>query len=159
MLFRSEVLRKAVEYGMDPLLAIKSATLNNAREMKLDNLGAIAPGYIADLLICPSLKDFKPTLVMFEGDVVAKDGKLVKPIDDVKFEIETRNSVKVKELTLEKLTFKAPIQAGKVDVTVMSYENYGLSSTNAVIEQLPVKNGILDISHDPDLKLDRKSVV
>ena len=148
----NEVLRQAVKHGLDPLIAIKSATLNNAREMRLENLGAIAPGYVADLLLVPDLIDFKPSLVVFEGKVVAKDGVLVEPIADVAFEIEQRNSVNVVHLSLDQFIFKAPIQDGKVDVTVMTYEDYGLSSTHAVVEKIPVKNGILDLSFDPDLK-------
>lgn len=148
----NEVVQQAIAHGMDPLVAIKSATLNNAREMRLDNLGAIAPGYVADMLLCPDLTELKPSLVVFEGNVVAKDGQLVEPIDDVLFEIETRNSVNVPDLSLEQFVFKAPVQSGSVKVNVMTYEDYGLSSTHAIVEEIPVVDGVLDISFDPDLK-------
>lgn len=148
----NEVVRQAVKYGLDPLVAIKSATLNNAREMRVENLGAIAPGYVADMLLCPNLKDFEPTLVMFEGKVVAENGLLTQPIEDISFALETRNSVCVKNLALDTFIFKTPIQNGEIDVTVMTYDDYGLSNTNAVIEKIPVKNGVLDLSFDKDLK-------
>ncbi|MEG1805185.1 MAG: adenine deaminase C-terminal domain-containing protein [Clostridia bacterium] len=146
------VVRKAIEYGMDEVTAIKSATYNTAREIKIDNLGAIAPGYVADMQIVSSLKKLEPSLVMFEGNVVSKNGKLTHEIEDKEFELEKRNSVNIKDLTIDKLIFKAPIQNGKIKVNVMTYADLELSITNAVVEELNVVDGKLDISNDKNLK-------
>ena len=148
----NEVVRAAIRAGMDPILAIKAATINTAREARLDRLGAIAPGYVADFLIVDNLEELCPLAVYFEGNLVAENGRLISPITEITFPIEQENSVHLPPLNMESMTFYAPISSGTIPVTVMTYQDYGLSSTDAVIEDLPVKNGILDLSHDPDLK-------
>ena len=147
----NDCVRQAIRHGMDPVTAIKSATYNTAREIKLENIGAIAPGYVADMLLIESLEEIVPSVVIFEGEIVSQNGKLVKEIEVMPYEIETRNSVKITDLTLDKLTIKAPIQNGKIKVNVMTYENLDLSSTYCNVEELDVVNGVIDISNDSDL--------
>ena len=148
----NEVVRAAIRAGMDPILAIKAATINTAREIRLDRLGAIAPGYVADFLMVESLQELSPQAVYYEGNLVAENGKLLALIPAKDFSIEQENSVHLPELTRESMTFYTPIESGTIPVTVMTYHDYGLSSTDAVVEYLPVKDGILDLSQDPDLK-------
>jgi adenine deaminase len=63
------LIRKAVEYGADPITAIRMATINAAQYFGLTGMGAAAPGYKADLVI---LKDLKSLTV----EAVYKNGKL-----------------------------------------------------------------------------------
>ena len=123
------VVNAAIKYGMDPITAIKSATLNTAREINVTDLGAIAPGYVADMLLVEDLSNIHPTHVFFKGKLVAQDGKLLQPIEDKEYEIETRNSVQLKELSLEDFHVDTPVENGKVKVNVMVYPNLELSST------------------------------
>ncbi len=148
----NDVVRIAIRHGMNEIDAIKSCTLNTAREIKAENLGALAPGYIADMLIVKDLKDLTPTAVFYEGKLVAENGKLLVDIEEKKYDLEMRNSVHIKELCAEDFRIKAPIQNGTVKVNLMQYENELFSSTDAVCEEIPVKDGYLDISGDSDLK-------
>lgn len=148
----NDVVRAAIRYGMEPVAAIKSATLNNAREAGIENLGAVAPGYAADLQIVESLTELKPSKVFYGGKLVAENGKLLADIEEKSYPLESRNSVHVKELTEEDFVLKAPVQEGTVKVNVMTYYDLNLSSTEAVCEELPVKDGKLDLSGDKDLK-------
>jgi adenine deaminase len=68
-------LRIAVEEGMDPIAAIGMATLNAAECYGLNHLGAVAPGYQADMVVFDNLKDFKASMVFRRGKVVAVEGK------------------------------------------------------------------------------------
>ena len=61
----NDVVRAAIRYGMEPVAAIKSATLNSAREAGLQNLGAIAPGYAADMLLVDDLRELTPSHVFY----------------------------------------------------------------------------------------------
>lgn len=70
-------LRLAVEYGVDPLLAVTMATLNGAECFRLYDKGAIAPGKDADLLIVNDLIEFAPRHVFSMGQEVARDGKML----------------------------------------------------------------------------------
>ncbi|MGN6814027.1 MAG: adenine deaminase [Thermomicrobiales bacterium] len=69
------ILRLAVARGLDPLRALRLVTINPARFWRLDGLGAVAPGYFADLVVLDDLRDFRVTLTMHRGRVVARDGE------------------------------------------------------------------------------------
>ena len=147
----NDVVKEAIRCGMDPIDAIKSATLNIAREIKMDNLGALAPGYVADIVLLPDLEEIRPTAVFYEGAHVVEDHRLLVDITDKSYELESRNSIKFKELTVDDFKIKAPIQNGKVKVNVMTFFDHNLSTTDVLVEELEVVDGYLVLS-DPDLK-------
>lgn len=88
-------LKIAVENGLDPISAVTMGTLNAAECYGLKGYGAIAPGYIADIVIMDDLKDFKASLVMYKGKVVAKDGKALFEATP-KFDKNVLGTVKLK---------------------------------------------------------------
>ena len=69
------ILRLAVARGLDPLIAIRLVTINPARFWRLDGLGAVAPGFFADLVALDDLRDFRVARVFHRGRVVAEYGK------------------------------------------------------------------------------------
>ncbi len=71
------IVRKAIKKGIDPVIAIKMATINTARHYGLRSMGAISPGYKADMVITDSLEDFYPKMVMKDAKIVAKEGRLI----------------------------------------------------------------------------------
>ena len=147
----NDVIKEAIKCGMNPIDAIKSATLNTAREIKMDNLGALAPGYVADIVLLPDLAKMRPTAVFFEGKHVVEDHRLKVEIKDRNFNLEYKNSINFKELTVEDLMIKAPIANGKIKVNIMTFFYHTLSTTDAVVEELDVVNFRLQLN-DPDLK-------
>ena len=100
------MVRRVVEAGVDPIKAVQVASLNTAEYFGLKDLGAIAPGYKADLLILPDLKSFKPDVVLKDGHVVAQGGKLAVEIADSDA-ISTRNSVNVRWITMDDFKIQA----------------------------------------------------
>ena len=74
------IIRKAVKAGKNPLNAIKMATLNAATYFGLKNRGAIAPGYIADIIVLSDLDDFTVEKVFKNGCLTVDGGKLVREI-------------------------------------------------------------------------------
>ena len=144
----NDVVRAAISYGMDPVTAIKSATYNTAREIHIENLGAIAPGYVADMLLVDSLEELKPAKVFFSGQLVAENGQLVAEIEDRSYPLEQKNTMFVKDLTVEDFKIKAPIQEGTVKVNAMEYKDLLLSSTLHTVLELPVKDGCVQLTDD-----------
>lgn len=71
------LVRKAVGKGMDPIRAIQMASLNTARYFGLKGLGALAPGYIADILVLEDLTQFQVDRVYQAGRLVAQQGKAI----------------------------------------------------------------------------------
>jgi adenine deaminase len=70
-----QLLRLAIENGLDPVTAIQMATLNIAEAYGLSERGAIAPGRRADLVVCPDLGDIRADEVWAGGTLVARDGR------------------------------------------------------------------------------------
>lgn len=72
-----EVLRRAVGAGVAPLDAIRAVTLNVAARFRLPRVGALAPGYAADVVAVDDLADFRVRAVLKAGKLVAREGELV----------------------------------------------------------------------------------
>lgn len=146
----NDVVRAAIKCGMDPVTAIKSATLNTAREIHIENLGAIAPGYAADMILVDSLEKLKPEYVLCNGKIVAESGKLKVDIAADSYLLESKNSMFVKDLSIEDFQIKLPITQGSLKVNVMSYDN--LQNAKTVLEEIEIKveNGKFIL--DDDLK-------
>ena len=68
------VVRKAIRLGLEPVRAIQMATINTARYFKLNRLGAIAPGYFANIIITPDLKTLPIEEVYYHGRLVSQGG-------------------------------------------------------------------------------------
>lgn len=91
-------VRLAIAEGLDPVTAIRMATINPAKHFGIPNVGAVAPGYKADLLIVDDLTEFRVEQVFKKGRLVAKDGTALfetEPINDSSM----RRSVKISPLS------------------------------------------------------------
>jgi adenine deaminase len=75
-----EMLKKAIEYGIEPIKAIKMVTMNPANHYNL-NTGNIVPGKAADLILIDSIDDLNVEEVIINGKLAAKNGK---PLFDVR---------------------------------------------------------------------------
>jgi adenine deaminase len=73
------MIRMAVEDGLDPVVAVQMATINCAEAYRIDDrIGLIAPGRIADILIVDDLEEFSVHQVIANGELVAQDGGLTR---------------------------------------------------------------------------------
>jgi adenine deaminase len=72
-------VRRAIALGMSPVDAVRAATLVPARRLRRYDLGVVAPGRTADLLVLRDLQAFEIHLTLASGVVVAQDGAMVKP--------------------------------------------------------------------------------
>jgi adenine deaminase len=73
-------VRKAIAKGLDPVTAIQMATLNPAEYFRLDQVGAVAPGRLANLLVVSNLEALTIDAVFVAGREVAVDGRLVEDL-------------------------------------------------------------------------------
>ena len=70
------IVRRAIQAGVDPIIAVKVASHHAARYFLLNNKGAIAPGYLADFVVVDSLEHFEVEQVFKRGKLCFKDGEV-----------------------------------------------------------------------------------
>ncbi|MCD7879413.1 MAG: adenine deaminase [Candidatus Gastranaerophilales bacterium] len=139
------MVQKAVNAGMDPIKAIQTACINTAEYFGLKNLGAIAPGYKADLLILNNLQDFIPETVIKNGQIIAKNGKLL--IEPEKKVLSTqRGTVNIRWLEQDDLKIKAESNTVKA-IEVFS----GQLVTKCTPSKVIVKDGFALSNPDEDV--------
>lgn len=105
-------VRRAIETGLDPVKAIQMVTLNPAEHFRLDaHVGAIAPGRCADLVLLPGIRTVRPSLVMSDGRIVARDGELAPSPRTPDFPAAMRASVRFAR-TARADDFHVPLRSG-----------------------------------------------
>jgi adenine deaminase len=78
-------VRKAISLGLDPATALAMGSLHVAEHYRLPDLGAIAPGRQADLIVFDELENIRPASVYWRGEHIAQDGEMLKgQLDDAK---------------------------------------------------------------------------
>ena len=108
------IIRQAVKEGKSPLAAIRMATLQTAEYFGIGNVGAVAPGYRADLLVLDQLDTVQVCDVYCEGRLAVSGGKMLDfKIPDVRSDIKkmVRNSFYMEELTEDDFYIDVPADA------------------------------------------------
>jgi len=133
------VVRRAVEAGIDPLVAIQMATVNGAEYFGLrHDLGSIAPGRLADIVLVEDLRDFRPHRVLADGQEVGKlpryeypreayeSVRLARPLTEADLRVEAAGEsariraigVATGSVTTEHLEVELPVVDGAVQASV-----------------------------------------
>ena len=108
------MVRQAIKWGMDPILAIQMATLNAAEYFRLDELGAIAPCYRADIITFDHLGRFQIKKVFKDGVLVADNGKMVSPPIRKKESLKVKGSLRIKPLKKDTFLLRSDQPLAKV---------------------------------------------
>ncbi|MGL6107340.1 adenine deaminase [Romboutsia sp.] len=98
-------VRLAIKNGLDPITAIQIATINSSNCYNLKNVGAIALGYKADLLIIDNLKDFNIEEVYKDGELVGKNKEALFKTKEL-YMPNVLETVKIGEIKKEDLSIK-----------------------------------------------------
>ena len=96
------VVRKAIRLGLDPVRAIQLVTINPAQYFRLNALGAVAPGYLANLIVLRDLSRLQIDLVFYRGQMVAEGGKPLFSLPQATGRRLT-NTVNIKPFNIEAL--------------------------------------------------------
>lgn len=150
------MVRRAIELGLDPIEAIRLASYNTAQYFHLFDRGAIAPGFVADLVVLDDLQTFQVESVYREGVLVARDGKLVVDVpsaavmgveaDVTVQDVEVMGTVRIGEITEKQLRI-----AGKPGLVSIIGIEAGQITTQHLREEAPLRNGELVADPTRDL--------
>jgi adenine deaminase len=130
----NDVIRKAVAMGCPPSDAVVMGTLNAARYHRLPQRGAVAPGYLADIVAVPDLVSFRPVGVWQHGRRVS-EGTISAEIAGSGLPDWMRGSVRIRELAPQDFAIAAN---GSVRVIGVHPRQI---VTRALVETPPVRDG------------------
>jgi adenine deaminase len=137
------VVRRAIDEGIDPLVAIQMATLNAAEYFSLrHDLGSIAPGRIADVLFVDGLSDFRPHRVLV-------DGRELGPLPRYEYPSQAYGSVRLAR-PLAPSDLRVEAAGERVRVRVIGIAS-GSVTTDHLLVELPVVGGEVPASTELDV--------
>ena len=140
----------AIKEGIDPITAIQMATINTATCYQLKQIGAVAPGYVADLTIFDDLNNIEPEMVLIDGKVVAEKDTVL--FDTHKFEnIHVKNSV---NFNIDDICLDLPLKSNHVKVMRLIENNV---ITKEVHREVSMENGLY--VNDPDQDILKIAVI
>lgn len=139
------MVRRAIELGLDPVEAIRLASYNTAQYFRLYNRGAVAPNFVADLVVLDDLHTFKVESVYKEGKLVAQGGKLLVDVPTVTFTGVT-GTVHIGNISEHDL--RIPGKTGLIEVVGIEP---GQITTKHLREEASIRDG--EIVADPDRDL------
>lgn len=112
------LIKKAIKLGLDPITAVRMATINTALHYNLRSMGAIAPGYKADMVVLDDLREFTINRVIKDSQVVAYNGELPAPLSGLHSNLpETIGKVTLGPYSRE--TFRIPAEGKTMRVIGM----------------------------------------
>ncbi len=141
----NRVVRHAIACGCDPLVALQMATVNTATHFGLEReLGSIAPGRRADMILTSDLRELPVEHVIARGVTVAEGGELTVDCPHLDWPEKARNTVHLGK-TLAEADFRIAAPEGRNAVTarvIGVVENQ--APTKALTAELPVVDGVVE---------------
>lgn len=106
-----DVMRRLVRYGLKPEWALRAATLNGAMRLGRNDLGLIAAGRRADIVLFEDLESFKARLVITNGTLAAEAGRIIGAVAEIDPEL-LRDSIKLTPLGED--DFRVPATGSRI---------------------------------------------
>lgn len=147
----NRVVRHAIAQGVKPVTAIQMATINTAQHFGVEReLGSIAPGRRADLIVTSDIASLPIEMVFARGQLLAENGILVADIPAYDYPESAKNTVKLGKVLAATDFDIAANDVDKVDVRVIGVvENQ--APTKALQRNLPVSEGIVQMDRTGDV--------
>jgi len=150
--YLEHVVQRAIDAGFDPVIAVQMATLNVAEHFRLDGvLGGIAPAKYADMALIPDLRTIKAEVVISNGVVIARDGRLMIEPRPAVF---TGGELKKRKVSPNAFAIKVP---RKKTLRVRVMDQVTELVTKEAILDLPVLHG--ELKADPGKDILKVSVL
>ena len=146
------ILRLAVEAGLDPVVAIQMATVNCAQCFRLDHeLGSIAPGKCADMVLLEDLQSFHVLRTWINGETVAQDGRYIPDMPPYAYPAEALHSVRIGyEILEDAFRVNAPVAGKTIRARAIEIKPLQAGTVERIVS-LPVADGFVQADPDADV--------
>ena len=140
-----DLLRRLVRYGMPPMQVLRAATLNAAYRFRRPDLGLVAPGRRADLILLDGLESLGVRHVFASGRHVAADGRLLAQLPPEPAAGPLRDTMKLAPLTPEDFRIRTPgVTTGTATLRTVVNPRF----TEWGTAEVPVRDGIAELPED-----------
>ena len=115
----NDIIRRTIAQGIDPVEAIQMATINPAAHFGFSDIGVLAPGKRADLVVLSDLMRMTVDQVYLGGVKAAEKGRLTIVLPSYTYPKEVKMSIRRGPVKAEELQIRAPEGGGSVRVRVI----------------------------------------
>ncbi len=146
----NRVLRHAIAQGLPPVTAIQMCTLNTAQHFGLErDLGSIAPGRRADIILTSDLAEFPVETVIARGEVLAQSGEMLEDLAGYDYPASAKNTVKMGKALSEQSfdIFSADDQVRARVIGVVENQ----APTKALEADLKCRDGVVQMDRSQDI--------
>jgi len=141
-------IRESIKLGLDPIDAVTMASKNNFDYYNMGkDLGGIAPGKLADILVFDNLKSFKPKHVFVGGKLVVSNGVFIAPMKKNIIAPWIKKTVKLKKFSKNDFLIKSKKNSVVANTIFMQNEII----TKLGSSELYSKDGHVSASLDSDI--------
>ena len=141
-------IRESIKHGLKPIDAITVASKNNFDYYNMGkDLGGIAPGKLADILIFDDLKSFRPNKVFVGGKLIISNGNFVSPIKKKSISPWIKKTVNLKNFSKNDFLIKSK----KKDVIANTIYMQTEIITKIGLSELQSKDGVVSASMNSDV--------
>lgn len=145
------LVRMAIEEGLDPMKAIQMATINCAEIYRIDEtVGSVSTGRIADILLIDAPEKFNVKKVIANGKLVAADNRMIKLVSPTKRSRNLLKTFKAKLVQPNELGVHTKLKAEKVRALSMVMSDVPFVRKRREVV-LGVKNGLVLSDVDQDV--------
>ena len=139
--YADHFVRHAIELGVDPISAIQMCTINPAEAYRVDDqVGILAPGRSADVVLVRDLTNFQVDGVIAGGEIVVTDGVLVAPFASAAYpDYFYRTMHRSRPITEADIYHTVPVEATKAQAIAMYVELSQVRTKREVV--LPARGG------------------
>ncbi|ABR31570.1 adenine deaminase [Thermosipho melanesiensis] len=140
----NQIVKEAIGQGLDPVIAIRMATINTAKYFNLRSMGAISPGYKSDIVLVDNLYDFNILYVIKDSKFVVKDGKIDLKIESVFKDVPTT----IGKINITK-NYSLKVKNRNKKIRIISIKKFSLITEESIVSPKVSKNEIIsDVEND-----------
>lgn len=108
----NHVVEKAIELGLEPVRAVRFATINAAQRLRLFDVGGLAPGMAADVQLVEDLRYPRPVCLLRGGEILVEAGRFLPQLTGVIPEGLRKSTMNIAPVREEDLHLRVAVPAG-----------------------------------------------